>query len=157
MSRRHFIAGFFLCLTPFPLIVREHSRCLAAAEADAPAAIETLEQVGAILTRDGEGLVVEVRFPVSGASADKNNAAIAALAGLARVRSVVLAGSGVLTIEGEDFALDSETMARVGPSTKRKVVAGPDGIRMLVLGGVPGEAYEPPEWGELGIPDPMAG
>ena len=94
MSRRHFIAGFFLCLTPFPLIVREHSRCLAAAEADAPAAIETLEQVGAILTRDGEGLVFEVRFPVSGASADKNNAAIAALAGLARVRSVVLAGSG---------------------------------------------------------------
>ena len=70
---------------------------------------------------------------------------------------VVLAGSGVLTVEGEEFALDSETMARVGPGVKRKVVAGPGGIRMLVLGGVPGEAYQPPEWGELGAPDPMAG
>ena len=70
---------------------------------------------------------------------------------------IVLAGSGVITIEGEEFALDGETMARVGPGTKRKVVAGPDGIRMLVLGGVPGEAYEPPEWGELGAPDPMGG
>ena len=70
---------------------------------------------------------------------------------------IVLAGSGVITIEGEEFALDGETMARVGPGTKRKVVAGPDGVRMLVLGGVPGKAYEPPEWGELGAPDPMGG
>ncbi len=70
---------------------------------------------------------------------------------------IVLAGSGVLTIEGEEFALGGDTMARVGPSTKRKVVAGPDGIRMLVLGGVPGEAYQPPEWGELGAADPTAG
>ena len=70
---------------------------------------------------------------------------------------IVLAGSGVITIEGEEFALDGETMARVGPGTKRKVVAGPDGVRMLVLGGVPGKAYEPPEWGELGAPDPIAG
>lgn len=70
---------------------------------------------------------------------------------------IVLAGSGVITIEGEEFALDGETMARVGPGTKRKLVAGPDGIRMLVLGGVPGKAYEPPEWGELGVADPMAG
>jgi len=70
---------------------------------------------------------------------------------------IVLAGSGVITIEGEEFALDGETMARVGPGTKRKLVAGPDGIRMLVLGGVPGKAYEPPEWGELGAADPMAG
>lgn len=70
---------------------------------------------------------------------------------------IVLAGSGVIMIEGEEFALDGETMARVGPGTKRKVVAGPDGIRMLVLGGVPGKAYEPPEWGELGTPDPMGG
>jgi hypothetical protein len=30
-------------------------------------------------------------------------------------------------------------------------------MRMLVLGGVRGKAYEPPEWGELGAADPMAG
>ena len=28
------------------------------------------------------------------------------------------------------------------PSTKRKVRSGPDGLRLLVLGGVPGEVYE---------------
>ena len=70
---------------------------------------------------------------------------------------IVLAGSGVLTIEGEEFALDDETMARVGPGTKRKVVPGPDGVRLLVLGGVPGEAYQPPEWGELGAGQPEPG
>ncbi|MSX02960.1 MAG: hypothetical protein F2813_07345 [Actinobacteria bacterium] len=70
---------------------------------------------------------------------------------------VVLDGSGVINIAGEDYPLDRETMARVGPTVKRKVTAGSDGIRLLVLGGVPGQAYEPPEWGELGAPDPVAG
>ena len=38
----------------------------------------------------------------------------------------------------------------------RKVWPGSDGIRLLVLGGVPGETYEPPEISKLGEPDPMA-
>jgi len=95
MSIRRFVAAlFFLSLVPFLVIVGGPSGCLAAVEGDAPAAVETLAGAGAILTRDADGLIVEVRFPVPGVSAEKNSAAIAALAGLTRVRSVVLAGSG---------------------------------------------------------------
>ena len=47
-------------------------------------------------------------------------------------------------------------MARVGPGVKRKVWPGDDGIRILVLGGMAGEAYEAPDITKLGEPDPMA-
>ncbi len=70
---------------------------------------------------------------------------------------IVLAGSGVISLDDEEVAIDPETMVRVGPGTKRKVAAGPDGVRLLVLGAVPGKAYEPPEWGELGAADPIDG
>jgi mannose-6-phosphate isomerase-like protein (cupin superfamily) len=64
-------------------------------------------------------------------------------------------GSGILTIEGEqEVTLDQGTIVRVGPSTKRKVRSGPDGLRMIVLGGVPGEVYERRERYRLGAPDP---
>ena len=42
------------------------------------------------------------------------------------------------------------------PASKRKVWPGDDGIRLLVLGGMPGGAYEAPDITELGEPDPMA-
>ena len=63
-------------------------------------------------------------------------------------------GSGTLTVEGEEIALDQDTIVRVSPSTKRKVRSGPEGLRLLVLGGVPGEAYERRERYVLGAPDP---
>ena len=63
-------------------------------------------------------------------------------------------GSGTLTVEGQEIALDKETIVRVGPETKRKVRSGPDGLRLLVLGGVPGEVYERRERYQLGAPDP---
>ena len=64
-------------------------------------------------------------------------------------------GSGVLTIEGEqEVTLDQNTIVRVGPETKRKVRSGPDGMRMIVLGGVPGEVYDRRERYRLGAPDP---
>ena len=65
-------------------------------------------------------------------------------------------GSGILTVEGEEIALDQDTVVRVGPTTKRKVRSGPDGMRLLVLGGVPGEVYERRERYRLGAPDPAA-
>lgn len=55
---------------------------------------------------------------------------------------VALSGSGWMEIEGERVELDRETMVRVGPAPKRKVLAGPDGLRVLVLGGVPGKPFE---------------
>lgn len=53
----------------------------------------------------------------------------------------VLGGSGWMDIEGDRVELDAETMVRVGPEPKRQVFAGPDGLRMLVLGGIPGKAF----------------
>src|SRR5438105_529936 len=63
---------------------------------------------------------------------------------------VMLAGGGEIEIEGERIAVDPETIVRVGPGTKRKLLPGPEGMRVLALGGVPGKAYEPPAFSELG-------
>jgi hypothetical protein len=62
---------------------------------------------------------------------------------------VTLDGSGWLDIEGERVDLDRETVVRVGADVKRKIHPGPQGIRMLVVGGCPGFAYKAPEMTEL--------
>ncbi len=69
---------------------------------------------------------------------------------------LVMRGGGEIEIEGERFPLDDNHIARVGPETKRKVWPGPDGIRLVVLGGTPGESYQAPDLTKLGEPDPMA-
>jgi mannose-6-phosphate isomerase-like protein (cupin superfamily) len=69
---------------------------------------------------------------------------------------LVMRGGGEIEIEGERFPLDDNHIARVGPETKRKVWPGPDGIRLVVLGGTVGKAYEAPDLTKLGEPDPMA-
>jgi mannose-6-phosphate isomerase-like protein (cupin superfamily) len=53
-----------------------------------------------------------------------------------------LRGSGTVEADGESYAIDVDRAVRVGPSVKRKVVPGPDGLRLLAIGGRPGEAYE---------------
>ncbi len=53
-----------------------------------------------------------------------------------------LRGSGTLEADGERYPLDSDHIARVGPDVKRKVVSGPDGLRLLVIGATPGEPYD---------------
>jgi hypothetical protein len=55
---------------------------------------------------------------------------------------VTLSGSGWIEIEGERVELDGETLVRVGPNARRKVFAGPQGLRMLATGGCPGAAYK---------------
>ncbi len=67
---------------------------------------------------------------------------------------VVLRGGGEIVIDGERVALDPETIVRVGPGAKRKLVPGSDGMRVLALGGAPGEAYEAPEWSKAGAAAP---
>lgn len=69
---------------------------------------------------------------------------------------LVLRGGGEIEIEGERFPLDSERLAKVGPGIRRKIWPGPDGIRMAIVGGIPGEVYEAPDISRLGEPDPMA-
>ncbi|MEX2108460.1 MAG: hypothetical protein WD827_06205 [Solirubrobacterales bacterium] len=69
---------------------------------------------------------------------------------------IVLRGGGEIEIAGERFPLDSDHVARVASGTMRKVWPGDDGIRLLVLGGTPGQVYEAPANSKLGEPDPMA-
>lgn len=68
---------------------------------------------------------------------------------------MAIRGGGEIEIEGERFPLDPEHMARVAPGVKRKVWPGPEGIRMVIVGGVPGGLYEAPDVSKLGEPDPM--
>ncbi len=69
---------------------------------------------------------------------------------------VVLRGTGEIVVDGETIALDPETLVRVGPDAKRKINPGPEGMRLLALGGTPGQAYEAPGYSEVGAPDPLA-
>jgi mannose-6-phosphate isomerase-like protein (cupin superfamily) len=55
---------------------------------------------------------------------------------------VGLRGSGTLEADGEQYELSPDHIVRVGPAVKRKVTPGPDGLRLLALGGTPGEAYD---------------
>jgi mannose-6-phosphate isomerase-like protein (cupin superfamily) len=55
---------------------------------------------------------------------------------------LALGGSGSIDIEGERVDLDQETFVRVAPEPRRKVHSGPEGLRMLVIGGCPGEPYK---------------
>jgi mannose-6-phosphate isomerase-like protein (cupin superfamily) len=55
---------------------------------------------------------------------------------------IALNGSGWIEIEGERVELEPDMFVRVGPEPKRKVFAGPEGLRMLALGAAPGSAYE---------------
>jgi uncharacterized cupin superfamily protein len=68
-----------------------------------------------------------------------------------------LQGGGEIEIEGERHPLDEHHVAKVGPGIKRKVWPGDDGIRILVIGGKVGEAYDAPDFTKLGEPDPAAG
>jgi uncharacterized cupin superfamily protein len=69
---------------------------------------------------------------------------------------MALRGGGELEIEGERHPLDEDHAARVGPGVARKVWPGDDGIRLLIIGGMPGAVYEAPDVSKLGQPDPMA-
>jgi hypothetical protein len=59
---------------------------------------------------------------------------------------VALAGSGAVVVGDERVALDPECAVRVAPGTSRVLASGPEGLRVLIIGGVPGQAYVAPEW-----------
>jgi mannose-6-phosphate isomerase-like protein (cupin superfamily) len=68
----------------------------------------------------------------------------------------VLRGSGEVEIEGERIALDPETAVSIKSGVRRKLWPGPDGMRVVAIGGVPGAVYEGKGISELGAPDPYA-
>jgi hypothetical protein len=63
---------------------------------------------------------------------------------------VALRGSGSLDIEGISLPLDAEHLVKVDAGTAWVLSSGPDGLRVLCIGGVPGGVYEPPEWSSDG-------
>ena len=63
---------------------------------------------------------------------------------------IAIGGSGWMDIEGERVDLDGNTFVRVGPEAKRKIYSGSDGLRVLAIGGAPGEVYKAPPVTELG-------
>ena len=54
---------------------------------------------------------------------------------------LVLRGSARMLVDGDEIELTPDDAVRVGPGVKRKLTTGPDGARVLIIGGVPGEAY----------------
>jgi len=66
---------------------------------------------------------------------------------------LALGGFGELKVDDERIPIDPETVVRVGPASRRKLCAGPEGLRVLALGGVPDAAYRPPHFTELGASD----
>ncbi|HEY3552339.1 MAG TPA: hypothetical protein VGK66_01500, partial [Solirubrobacterales bacterium] len=55
---------------------------------------------------------------------------------------LALRGSGSVEAESESYPLDVDHAVRVGPAVVRKVLPGPDGLRLLAIGGTPGEPYD---------------
>ena len=62
---------------------------------------------------------------------------------------VVLEGSAEFEIDGKRVSLDREQMLRIAPQSRRKLLPGPDGVRILAIGAVPGKRYDRPQGLEL--------
>jgi uncharacterized cupin superfamily protein len=63
---------------------------------------------------------------------------------------VALGGAGSVDIDGERLPLDSEHLVKVDAGTARVLSSGPEGLRVLCIGGLPGGVYEPAEWSSTG-------
>ena len=68
----------------------------------------------------------------------------------------VLRGGGEVEIDGERIPLDPETAVSIKSGTRRKLWPGPEGMRVIAIGGKPGAVYEGKDVSELGAPDPFA-
>ena len=53
---------------------------------------------------------------------------------------------GAVVVGDERLPLDPEHLVRVDAGTGRVLTSGPDGLRVLCIGAVPGRPYEPPAW-----------
>lgn len=63
---------------------------------------------------------------------------------------VAVTGSGSVGIDNVQLPLDTDHLVRVDAGTPRVLSSGPEGLRVLCVGGVPGRAYEPQEWSSTG-------
>ena len=58
---------------------------------------------------------------------------------------VVLDGSADFEISGERVHADTGALVRVDAASRRKLVPGPNGVRILAIGCAPGGRYERPD------------
>lgn len=56
---------------------------------------------------------------------------------------IALRGSAEVEVDGQRYLLDPGHIIRVGPTARRKILPGPEGLRLLAIGGIPGQAYDP--------------
>ncbi len=63
---------------------------------------------------------------------------------------VAMRGSGSVDIDGEQHPLDVDHVVKVDSGTVRVLSSGAEGMRVLIIGGVPGGVYQPPEWSSHG-------
>jgi hypothetical protein len=56
--------------------------------------------------------------------------------------NVIIRGSGVYRIDGEEVPFEAPAVFRFDPETVRQPIAGPDGLTMIGIGARPG-GYEP--------------
>jgi PKD repeat protein len=63
---------------------------------------------------------------------------------------VTLSGEATLSIGTQRYVLEPGVFVRVGPQATRKIVTGDHPVELVVVGGVPGQAYIPPPYTESG-------
>jgi mannose-6-phosphate isomerase-like protein (cupin superfamily) len=63
---------------------------------------------------------------------------------------VTLAGKATLSVGTQQFPLEPGVFVRVGPRETRKVRTDTEPVELVVIGGVPGQAYTPPPYTESG-------
>ena len=52
---------------------------------------------------------------------------------------IALRGTADVQVDGHRYKLDADHIIRVGPTARRKILPGPDGVRLLAIGGFPVE------------------
>jgi mannose-6-phosphate isomerase-like protein (cupin superfamily) len=63
---------------------------------------------------------------------------------------VALRGAGAVVAGERRLPLDAEHLVRVDAGVERVLTSGPEGLRVLCVGGVPGAAYAAPDWTSAG-------
>ncbi|HEY2160711.1 MAG TPA: hypothetical protein VGH24_05345 [Solirubrobacteraceae bacterium] len=69
---------------------------------------------------------------------------------------LLLAGSAEVVLPDAVIALGPETYIRIGAGVRRRVRSGPEGARLLMIGGTPGQPYVAPASFELGGPETLS-
>jgi mannose-6-phosphate isomerase-like protein (cupin superfamily) len=68
---------------------------------------------------------------------------------------LLLDGGGEIEVDGEHHPLARDVFVRVGPGARRRLRSGPEGMRVLAMGGMPGRPYAIQANSELGGPEEL--